>query len=142
MPRPAECETDVGHCVQTLPRYREQWRVCSVTSAAGQSLRQQRYSSEQHVESAGTSLSVVPRAEVECVSLTWYALQVGHIDRHSAAVLARYVDAGLLELDGTIPFGATNKYKIPIYVHVYGPLTCEYIRIIVTNRLRFMSYGG
>ncbi|KNC99573.1 uncharacterized protein SPPG_04962 [Spizellomyces punctatus DAOM BR117] len=47
--------------------------------------------------------------------------QVGHIPREQAAVLAPFMDAGTIRVEGTVPYGGDNVYRISLDLEVYGP---------------------
>ncbi|CBI32804.3 unnamed protein product, partial [Vitis vinifera] len=51
-------------------------------------------------------------------------IQVGHIDRSAAAVLAPLMDANLVTVEGIVPNtpGSGNRYRIPCQVHIFAQI--------------------
>lgn len=47
-------------------------------------------------------------------------LQIGHIERYKACHLSPLLDAGLIRVEGLIPRGSKNMYKMPCHVAVYA----------------------
>ncbi|CAL1531404.1 unnamed protein product, partial [Lymnaea stagnalis] len=46
--------------------------------------------------------------------------QVGHIARQHAVALAVIMDKSLARVEGTIPYGATGNFQIPVDIHLWG----------------------
>ncbi|XP_071803107.1 helicase-like transcription factor [Asterias amurensis] len=46
--------------------------------------------------------------------------QVGHIKREMAAALSPLVDGKLVRIDGVVPYGKNNSYRIPVDISVWG----------------------
>ncbi|GFR86838.1 helicase-like transcription factor [Elysia marginata] len=46
--------------------------------------------------------------------------QVGHIKREHAKPLSFVVDGNLAKVEGLIPFGANNKFRIPVVISLWG----------------------
>ncbi|GAQ86429.1 putative SNF2 family N-terminal domain containing protein [Klebsormidium nitens] len=46
--------------------------------------------------------------------------QIGHVERYKACHLSPLLDAGLIRVEGLIPRGSKNMYKMPCHVMVYA----------------------
>lgn len=59
--------------------------------------------------------------------------QIGHVERTKAMVLAPLVDEGVAIVEGIVPHGSRNKYKMPCLVHIFSDAVNE---ILVKEKLR------
>ncbi|KAG0623190.1 hypothetical protein M758_3G155200 [Ceratodon purpureus] len=59
--------------------------------------------------------------------------QIGHIERYKACHLAPLVDDSLALIEGIVPHGSKNKFKMPCLVHIFSNSVTEGI---VKQRLR------
>lgn len=61
-------------------------------------------------------------------------VQVGHIERAVARVLAPLVDEGLVNVEGIVPNGKAGRFKLPVQVHVFaGPHGFESVREAISR---------
>ncbi|PIA59975.1 hypothetical protein AQUCO_00400688v1 [Aquilegia coerulea] len=70
--------------------------------------------------------------------LNMRTVQVGHIERASAAVLSPLIDDGLILVEGIVPNtpGGKNRYKLPCQVHIFTKFDS------LSNVQRTMSTSG
>ncbi|XP_041482549.1 helicase-like transcription factor isoform X2 [Lytechinus variegatus] len=64
--------------------------------------------------------------------------QVGHIKRELAEVLSYIVDNNYARIEGVVPRGANNMYKMPVDISLYGP---QINQTVVQQRLRSRGYN-
>jgi hypothetical protein len=59
---------------------------------------------------------------IETFSVLWYVqgVQVGHLPRGVALHLAPLLDSSALALEGLVPHGNKNNYKMPVKLFVYA----------------------
>lgn len=62
--------------------------------------------------------------------------QIGHIERYKACHLAPLVDQALALIEGIVPHGSKNKFKMPCLVHIFCNSVAENI---VKQRLRVVG---
>eukprot|EP00249_Psilotum_nudum_P023028 c28730_g1_i2 orf=268-2055(+) len=48
--------------------------------------------------------------------------QVGHVERHKACYLAPLVDEGWVAIEGIVPWGSKNVYRMPCQVYIFTKL--------------------